>query len=421
MKRRTGHLFKNSGNHNWILRYKINGKVFVRSTGETARSKAAAWAEKHMSGMQLADEREALLQTQARLAGVDTRARAIAAHDALLVENLYEAYVKMGGTLNRTVSADSIESKIKIFARWLDAEYPRIKLASEVSETIARDFMLGYIKRQRAPKTFNEYRMTLLRVWKLLAQRIDPARETGAASPWAAIPKMKFNRLERRRRAFAREELEVVLKSLAGEDRMAAIIGLFTGQRLETCVLLKWSAVDFETNTIVATPGKTAKHDREPLVLPLLPALREELITWKGTRPSKSPYILPDCAAQHLAGSDATSHRFQRLFNRLKMPMYADGIGKGLNGACKCATVSFHSFRHTFVTLAIQAGVHPEIVRRITGHDSDEMRKHYTHITPEMLMLAPQKSHEPSIEEMRRVYEAVKAKPELMRQLAVDG
>jgi integrase len=41
--------------------------------------------------------------------------------------------------------------------------------------------------------------------------------------------------------------------------------------------------------------------------------------------------------------------------------------------------ISFHSYRHSFNTMLLEAGVHPETVRLITGH-SARMTAHYAHI-----------------------------------------
>ena len=42
--------------------------------------------------------------------------------------------------------------------------------------------------------------------------------------------------------------------------------------------------------------------------------------------------------------------------------------------------VSFHSYRHTFNTMLLEAGVHPETIRLITGHSAINMTARYSHI-----------------------------------------
>lgn len=40
-----------------------------------------------------------------------------------------------------------------------------------------------------------------------------------------------------------------------------------------------------------------------------------------------------------------------------------------------------HSFRHTFVSLAANAGIPLEVVRAIVGHASEDMTRHYLHVS----------------------------------------
>jgi integrase len=47
--------------------------------------------------------------------------------------------------------------------------------------------------------------------------------------------------------------------------------------------------------------------------------------------------------------------------------------------------ITFHSYRHTFNTRLLEAGVHPEIVRLYTGHVTKNMTYHYAHVLPERL------------------------------------
>lgn len=46
----------------------------------------------------------------------------------------------------------------------------------------------------------------------------------------------------------------------------------------------------------------------------------------------------------------------------------------------KIRNISFHSYRHTFNTLLLEAGVHPETLRLITGHSSVNMTERYSHV-----------------------------------------
>lgn len=47
-----------------------------------------------------------------------------------------------------------------------------------------------------------------------------------------------------------------------------------------------------------------------------------------------------------------------------------------------------HSFRHTFVTRAVEAGVPPHVVQQIVGHASATMTERYTHLSDDAVMEA---------------------------------
>jgi integrase len=47
--------------------------------------------------------------------------------------------------------------------------------------------------------------------------------------------------------------------------------------------------------------------------------------------------------------------------------------------------ISFHSLRHSAVSLLKDAGVPEAVVMELVGHDSKEMSGHYTHVGNEAL------------------------------------
>ena len=52
----------------------------------------------------------------------------------------------------------------------------------------------------------------------------------------------------------------------------------------------------------------------------------------------------------------------------------------------------FHTFRHSFVSVLAAAGVDQRLIDEMTGHQTEEMRQRYRHLTPQLkraaLMLA---------------------------------
>jgi len=54
--------------------------------------------------------------------------------------------------------------------------------------------------------------------------------------------------------------------------------------------------------------------------------------------------------------------------------------GKGRNAERDTNGLTFHCFRHTAVSLLKDAGVPVATVMEFTGHDSEQMSEHYTHV-----------------------------------------
>jgi hypothetical protein len=59
--------------------------------------------------------------------------------------------------------------------------------------------------------------------------------------------------------------------------------------------------------------------------------------------------------------------------------------GKGRSGQRASNSLSFHSLRHTAVSLLKDAGIPEGVVMELVGHDSKSMSAHYTHVGVEAL------------------------------------
>jgi integrase len=64
------------------------------------------------------------------------------------------------------------------------------------------------------------------------------------------------------------------------------------------------------------------------------------------------------------------------------------GAGLGRRAKRAQSSLSFHSLRHTAVSLLKDAGVPEAAVMEMIGHDSEQMSAHYTHVGQEALAKA---------------------------------
>jgi integrase len=65
---------------------------------------------------------------------------------------------------------------------------------------------------------------------------------------------------------------------------------------------------------------------------------------------------------------------------------------RGRIGGCDVPRIRLHDLRHTFATLALEAGIAPKVVSEILGHSSIAITLDtYSHVVPEMQQEATSK------------------------------
>jgi len=189
------------------------------------------------------------------------------------------------------------------------------------------------------------------------------------------------------RRPFTVKELRAVVDAADCEWKSLVLFGLYTGQRLGDLALLSWNNVDLVRNEIRFRARKTAKQ----MILPIAGPLRahiEGLPT--GERPGAPIHPKAFAIMQRQGRSGNLSNQFSDLLAqaglRGRAPRSSRGIGRSARRASN--ELSFHSLRHTTVSLLKEAGIPESVVMELVGHDSEQMSAHYTHTGEEALRKA---------------------------------
>ena len=186
------------------------------------------------------------------------------------------------------------------------------------------------------------------------------------------------------RRAFAMEEIRVLLSVADDEWKSLIRFGYYTAQRLSDLALLTWENVDLERNEIRFVAGKTGKI----MLLPIAESLRQHLLALPASDDPKAP--LHPRAHQILQRSRGKISRLSSDFGDL---MAAAGLrthryikyrssrhsGRGRGVRRIHSGTSFHSLRHTAVTFLKNAQVPEAVAMEFAGHSSKAMSGHYTH------------------------------------------
>jgi integrase len=456
----------------WYGRYEVNGKRYCPNLGVKIAGTPPA-------SMSLMDEGDAAFErsratAQAKLDSIVEEARS-KRNAAGLVERLYEIRtgetipsVKLAGLeeewgrISRKRKpnvryASQCRSTLKRFVGFVHAQNPNAQEISQVTRTVARDFMDAEERRGIAGKTWND-------VLKLLRSTFRHLLPQGNINPFDGLVGKETETIYRK--PFNPEELKKILDAAKDDEfiRPIVVTGVCTAMRRGDCCLLKWRDVDLDKGFVTVKTNKTGVT----VDIPIIPLLFDELsarkgkgealvfpdqaemylenpdgITWRvkkilalalggGEASDALPGLPAEEAMQKGAGYIASlpegprKERMQTVFNHYMSGKKASeaaalaGVSKGsvsgyLNevearirchivrgrhhgpsltarlkndngllsaereGGARSASIrDFQSFRVTWVTLALTAGVPLELVQKVTGHRTAEIvLKHY--------------------------------------------
>ena len=400
----------------WTMRVGIKGKRYSRSTRTTDREKAEKFLERFLSPLGLGSRR-------------------------LPLADVWLEYVKSPD--RRDLAQSTLNAKRLVwmeFARWMEHHHLEIGNLAEVTHEAIAEY-LACIRAEVCASTYNARICVLREIFHVLAAKAGLVDD-----PWEGV------RLHaddcHSRRELTLDEIERLMKAATkagGEWKRLFTIGLYTGLRLGDCCCLAWNSVNLERGVIQLIPTKTRKHAHgQPVTIPIHPQLHAELeaalardherraacaaaasqpdLTHRddGLVGDASAVIAPRQEASGLPHSPDTNARLRetrkdtnKAFSASAFvnPMLADyyknskwRISHGLELIFKAAHIetsvkiegrrtrtpeaTFHSLRHTFVSLAANAGVPLPVVQSIVGHSSTAMTRHYYHENEEVLRQA---------------------------------
>jgi integrase len=190
------------------------------------------------------------------------------------------------------------------------------------------------------------------------------------------------------RRDFSIAEIKRILKA-CGDDlewRGLILFGLYLGQRLGDVSKLTWRAVNLEAGDIAFTTRKTGRRMVLPLPQPLL-----DYLTSLPATDEPNAYIFPRAASTTRTGT--LSNQFHQILVSAGLieARSHKSTGKGRSQARETSELSFHSLRHSAVTLLKASGVSDVMARELVGHDSAAVSRQYTHLTTHDMRKAMEK------------------------------
>jgi integrase len=150
---------------------------------------------------------------------------------------------------------------------------------------------------------------------------------------------------------------------------------------------LTWGNIDLQREEIRLTARKTGKR----LTIPIAAPLHAHILTLNAGDSSTTPLHPRAYGVVEKQGrANTLSNWFAELLVdaglRPKLTHQSRGIGR--DGKRAGNELSFHSLRHTAVSLLKDAGIPQAVVQELIGHESEAMSALYTHVGSEALRKA---------------------------------
>lgn len=256
------------------------------------------------------------------------------------------------------------------------------KLLDEIRSLDVERFKAAQLQKGMKKKSINNHLAVLTKLLR-------------TADEWGyqvKIPSVKWFRDTSQRLDFlSAEEANSLLLHVDKKWYPLVLTALRTGMRRGELIALKWSCVDFILNTTtversdwrgILGPTKNG----ETRILPMSRELAEVLKRHRQHSP-ESEFVF--------CNSDGSRLRFTQI----KRPIYR---------ACreaKLRRVQWHTFRHTFASHLVMAGVGLKEVQELMGHKTLSMTLRYAHLAPNALSDA--------VEKLTDLNEQAKAAPPL--------
>lgn len=253
----------------------------------------------------------------------------------------------------RPRSQDQHRGTLREFVAWCGADKTAPDIEA-ITQKVAGRFVSAASERGADHGTINRKLSTLRAYWKWQVKRGH-----AEANPWLgqSLPKARIEDTEAKKsREYSSEEWRALMMGDADPTLAAFVrIGALTGMRIETIGQLRIS--DCAGGVFNIRRDKTPAGTRK---VPIHSSLEAFIAAQCGCRAADAwlfPYLSETGRGSR---ASAVSKRFHTYRKRL-------GIHDKLEGKRRALT-TFHSFRNTFLTLALNAGGDWDIAQQIVGH-----------------------------------------------------
>ena len=183
---------------------------------------------------------------------------------------------------------------------------------------------------------------------------------------------------------FTVEELKAILAVANNDWKAMTLLGGYAAMRLKDAASLTWRNVDLEQKIITYLPLKKARLPNATKIrFPIHPRLLDVLLKIPVDSRSLDAPLFPNLINLPTSGKTGLSGRFLSLLQKARI----DTMPTKRPGSRMFQAKTFHSLRHTCISLMANSGVSQELRKELAGHSSDVHRQ-YTHHSPSVLRSA---------------------------------
>ena len=298
-------------------------------------------------------------------------------HNRITIEGMWEAYLKSPRRPDSsTGTLDFYHDAVLPFQKWMEERHREIVEVRDVTEEMAGEYATEFWKSGISERTYNARITSLKMIFRVLLKDSTPFDPIRRKTP-----------RPQSRNAFTAEQLKAISDTIDNPDyymlhkpemRLMLLVMLYTGCRGEDAALLKWSHIDFENRTITYIPIKTARKRPIPVTVPIAVFLYETLRQKEHDDPI---YVLPKVADRYRRNPCGISTDITKLLEASGIKTKT--VDPELQRKRPIVLYSMHSFRHTFCSIAVNAGIPLAMIQAIVGHSTSDMTAHYSHISME--------------------------------------
>jgi integrase len=181
-------------------------------------------------------------------------------------------------------------------------------------------------------------------------------------NPFENADDLFYKENNRRERALTEDEVKRLIDACPKYLKSIVIAALYTGLRKSDILNLKWRDIDLKKGLVRLEETKTEKTRNI--------VLNSDMITLLQSLPVKCQYVFPN---KHGKPFTDIKRSFEASLKKAGIEQSDDRRRK----------IVFHTLRHTCVSLLTERGADTTAVKNYVAHASEEMTKHYTHLSEE--------------------------------------